>query len=578
MKRTGFFMLLLLLFVMGMSSTNAQIIIAPPTATPVSDTDGDGLPDSDDLCPTVVGTRENRGCPGATPQPPPPLSDPPAAPPGSEPPMVTPASDPSVTPPPASDPPAAPPFAPPVLPADGCYVTPAQDSRVNVRRAPDMSAEPIGSLYPGVIYPADGYVQIGTDIWVQLSTYEGSTGATGYSARVVLLFSSLCRQLSVSVVTSGDVTGAADDFAGNPGEQPVLCYLSVGYDPAYYGSAFDAQLGNESIAYGAFYFESAPGQPIAAGTPIWGVLFLNGLHELPPESPLFFQNPDNAIAAVSDQSVISAAMSGGLGAAFNLAYPNPNGGVMATNGTMLYRLSAPEHYGNCGPIVAIDDLVSVPEDDQVVQALECFVKPGTTIVTDCWCETSDSACVEILTSICYGEGAYLEQGPDNTACWYGEATAAGDNRVIFDYVVQGMSDCEADQHIWWLELPVGRDAPMSLRDIGRGNCVPDWDTLPPLERGDGPRLVVGRGSEVVDPHPVTDCDGDGVPDFAQYPLPGCVSDQLSVPTDTETTKEEPGWWGQVLDLTCPGDWIMMLEIDADGDEVVTDAQCVEEGE
>jgi hypothetical protein len=40
----------------------------PPTSTPPPDTDGDGVPDASDACPTVAGTEAN-GCP-----PPPPVT------------------------------------------------------------------------------------------------------------------------------------------------------------------------------------------------------------------------------------------------------------------------------------------------------------------------------------------------------------------------------------------------------------------------------------------------------------------------------------------------------------------------
>ena len=92
---------------------------------------------------------------------------------------------------------------------------------------------------------------------------------------------------------------------------------------------------------------------------------IDGFHELPPDSPLAFLNPDNAAAVASDPAVIAAAMNGGVSAAFDLAFPNPNDGIMAPNGTTFYRLSSPEQYGNCGPIVSIDDFAQPVNPDPV---------------------------------------------------------------------------------------------------------------------------------------------------------------------------------------------------------------------
>lgn len=87
-------------------------------------------------------------------------------------------------------------------------------------------------------------------------------------------------------------------------------------------------------------------------------------------------------------------------------------------------------------------------------------------------------------------------------------------------------------------------------------------------------LIVGRGSDsgVTDPT-AGDCDGNGIPDLYDFPAPDCAFD-LTIGDGSEVRKEDPDWWAQVLNLTCGGsNWIMMTEIDEDGDEVVTDAQC-----
>lgn len=593
----------------------------PPPAAPPTDSDGDGLADPDDQCPTVAGIRENGGCP--------PTNPPPGVPDSS-----------------------VPPFTPPVLPTDGCYVTPLNGNQVNVRKQPNLGADILGYLLSGKIYSASGFVMNGPDRWYVLTAYENSTGETGYTSASVALGSN-CAEIVPPTISTPPQT--ADQFATNPlPPQPVLCYLTVGYDAAFYGSAFDPALGDDSIPYAAFYFEQAAGTPIQPGTPVWGVDFINGYNALPPDSPLAFLDPDNAVAAASDMAVVSQAIAGGVSAAFPLAFPNPNGGVMAPNGTMFYRLSSPEHHGNCGPIVGgAPGGLTVADADPGVQALQCFVKPGTTIVSDCWCETSDTACVNLLTAICWGGGAYIDAGPDNTACWYDPLvdsglqidmlrTVAGSREIELplecamlqgrttvetcwcptndglcidrlvatctsqggtveqgtditscDYdgldatkridemtvaVAAGHLDACDDLMVWWFEAPNPYGDPFQLQDMGGGYCN---DPFSVFERPATPgmaRLIAGRGdSQITDPTENPDCDFNGVPDHQQSPLPPCALDLTSQLPDDSASKETEGWWSEVLRLTCGGsDWIIMLEIDEDGDEVVTDAQCVDD--
>ena len=534
----------------------------PPADDPVpaTDTDGDGLPDSDDQCPTVAGPRENRGCPPAD-------NPPPNEPPSSEPPS------------------SVPPFTPPALPTDGCYVTPANGNQINVRKAPNMAGDILGFLLPGVVYAADGYVMNGVETWYVLSVYENSAGDTGYAAGSVVQASACPERVPDDASTRPE---GADGFAGNPLPDVTLCYLSVGYDPAFYGSGYDAALGNESITYASFYFELEPGEPIQPGTPIWGVVSIDGYNELPPDSPLAFLNPDNAVAVASDPAVIAAAMNGGLAVAFDLAFPNPNGGIMAPNGTTFYRLSSPEHIGNCGPIVSIDDFASLP-DDGVVQALQCFTQPGTTLVESCWCESSDSDCVDQLVDICWGGGAYIDAGPDMTACWWvdvappsGDLVQAGRSDIdpaTRDTVGRQLdATCEDDLNVWWIEVPNPYGDPFDLQDVSGGNCEGALDGVFDTQPAQGMvRLVVGRSDDnVTDPTGTTDCDENGIPDIAEFPQPIC-GDLTSDMPDGNSAKETAGWWAEVLNLTCGGsDWIIMLEIDEDGDEVVTDAQCVDD--
>ncbi len=192
----------------------------PPSGDP--DSDGDGTVDSGDECPTVSGPRENRGCPP---------SNPPNNPPGGD---VPPPSN-----PPNGDNP--PPFTPPLLPTHECFVTSANGNNINVRKEPNMSADVLGSLLPGVVYPAQGYVMNGAEVWFVLTGYVGSVGETGYSAGSVLLSSAICAPVadpgnpgSVGVPTGN----AATDFESPDGGSPTLCHLTVGYDSPTWSDDF----------------------------------------------------------------------------------------------------------------------------------------------------------------------------------------------------------------------------------------------------------------------------------------------------------------------------------------------------
>ncbi|MBK8020894.1 MAG: hypothetical protein IPK19_05560 [Chloroflexi bacterium] len=350
MKRAALLMLLILSIVMMALATQvslAQIIIAPPTATPVPplDSDGDGLPDTRDQCPTVAGPTANMGCPVQSPPNNPPVENPPGQPPVNEPPVESAPVTPEVVTPP--------PFVPPALPTDGCYVTPAMNSRVNVRSAPDLNASIIGSLLPGVVYAAEGAVVAGSDVWFRLSVYEGSSGAPGFSSRSVLVYTN-CPQVP------GDAVGGSAGAAGlvsNPPDQPALCHLSVGFDAATWGGA-------ESVVYAAFWFAAEAGTPITAGTPVWGVIFLDEFLTL-PDSFLQFHDADSGVAVGPSQAAVEAAAAAGIGEAANMGWPTANGGI--SNGvTTLYRLNDDDNSGACGPIVGLDGLATAstaPTDD-----------------------------------------------------------------------------------------------------------------------------------------------------------------------------------------------------------------------
>ncbi len=241
--------ILILLLAIGATGALAQPGgFAPnPTAQP-PDSDGDGLRDPEDGCPNQAGPRTNKGCPEITPSPqPPPTGPTPTGPPAdsdgdgvidtsdqcpSEPGLLERAGCPEPDTdgdgfpdvrdecpavPGSIDTNGCPPFTPPTLPADACFITPATRSNVNVRQLPDLTAPVVGSLFPGVVYEAEGYViKNGTDIWFVLKNYELNVGVLpgtiGFSARVAVL-ASTCTELNAGASDSA----ASDDLASNEG-------------------------------------------------------------------------------------------------------------------------------------------------------------------------------------------------------------------------------------------------------------------------------------------------------------------------------------------------------------------------
>ncbi|MBI5929750.1 MAG: thrombospondin type 3 repeat-containing protein [Chloroflexi bacterium] len=547
------------------------IVTRPPTNT---DTDGDGIPDSDDLCPTVAGVRENRGCP---------VSNPPNNPdtdgdgtvdtddvcptvagalenrgcPVDNSPNSVPLSGPPI-------------FTPPTLPTDGCFVTPASENNVNVRKSADLGGEVIGKLLIGGVYPAEGYVVVGTEMWFVLKTYEGAVGEIGYSSRSVLLASS-CPQLPSE---RGDQTSGLDDYRDVPGDTVTLCHMSVGYDAPTWG----AYNGPESYTYAAFWFESAPGDPIAAGTKIWGVIYLSGAIVLLPDS-------ENAVAVAPDVALMELAASSGNPNAFY--WPTMAGGVRSGDLT-LYRLTDDNNDGACGPIVGLDDLAAPENNDPgVLEPMQCTVKPGTTLVDVCWCDTADSDCADQLVVICYGGDAYIESGPDTTACWF-EELVDPELDLYFDEAVSRIETCGDDFTIWWIELPDLNGNPFALQDLGEGHCAEDWARAGGINPafGDGSvRFISYRASNRPkgqnNLHQIGlamhDCDQNAEDDRFQMPFPSCVINEFSTGDANQTRssedKETAAWWGQVLPLACPNGWLMLTEIDADGEEIVTDIAC-----
>lgn len=241
------------------------VVVIPPTNP---DTDDDGLPDSDDACPTVAGPRENQGCPQtAPPNNPPPTNPDPTNP------------DPDNSRPVDRDGDGVPdnddrcpdeagivdnggcpmpetPFNPPLLPNDACYVTASGDFMARVRLFPGMVEEHIGNLTAGVIYPAQGIVNTSEGQWIRLSgefqhlNYEMWGGNDGYVSDAVVNHSG-CPTIDEPIST-------VDDFQV---PQFNLCHLTVGFDSTTWSN--NPQVPN--YTYASFWFAVSPGATIPVG-------------------------------------------------------------------------------------------------------------------------------------------------------------------------------------------------------------------------------------------------------------------------------------------------------------------------
>lgn len=181
-----------------MVSAQGGIITNPtPSPIPVRDSDGDGLPDTRDRCPNEAGPVDNNGCPIKEPvsEPTQPAADQPDQPPADP----TLPGDPPRNPGDFAPEPTVVPFTPPALNGDVCQVTPFTRTVVNVRGAPDLAAPIIGSLNPGTIYGAIGYVVVSTnEIWFVLLDYEGGPGPIGFGSRQALTANAECVQINLS--------------------------------------------------------------------------------------------------------------------------------------------------------------------------------------------------------------------------------------------------------------------------------------------------------------------------------------------------------------------------------------------
>lgn len=666
MKRVSLILILLaLVLVPGVSGViHAQqppIIIVPPNNP---DSDGDGLPDSEDGCPNKAGPRANKGCPvdngngGSGSDSDQPSSDPENPNPDSDGDGLSDKDDrcpneggptwtggcPEEDPDPNRDddnsqPPT---FNPPALPVDGCHVTPRDNFKVNVRKEADASADILGQLAPGVVYPALGYIMQGTDIWFVMTNYEGSTGTAGYASRSVLL-ATACPQ--IFILPEGVAGGGFDpmiDFEAPGGDQPTLCHMTVGFDSPTWSD--DPEV--PSYTYAAFYFENDPDEPLPAGTKIWGVVFVQDF--------IILADSINVFAIAPDAALFETAMNSDYAGFYN--WPTMEGGVIS-GGSKMFRLTGDvDKLGACGPIVGIDDFTAEPAGSA---EMKCVAKPGTTILDSCYCPAGNEGCITNLAYFCngYHDVADIYAEDDTVSCKFNVDASA----------IQVGTDCDYNGIPDHLEFPIPDcidDIVINLPDIFEDDGPEDWELDFLWEQcPDGWVWDNETGLEcetiiVEDNAPAGDCNENGIPDLDEFFPPDCYGklttetnnsgngvgrnarnqvmefhkgciDDLTVwwidvnPNDPfdyhglgegfcedsifnatqdpiqpgasrviagkggdpepiddfsngdngETQKEDPEWWGTVLDMTCPGDWLMIIEIDADGDEVVTDAQC-----
>jgi hypothetical protein len=143
--------------------------------------------------------------------------------------------------------------------------------------------------------------------------------------------------------------------------------------------------------------------------------------------------------------------------------------------------------------------------------------------------------------------------------------------------------CEDDLSVWWVDVRNPYANPFWLQDLGNGTCATHVGGIQVALQDGSVRFIRGGVSVAVGDVDTgiqvdVDCDNNGIFDYFQEPLPDCLMGTLTtLPNPGEDRSEDPAWWEQVLNLTCGGsDWIIMLDTDANGNEVVTDAQCTDD--
>ena len=182
------------------------------------DADGDGIADSLDACPTLVGPATNNGCPlftVATAVPPNP-EQPPTAPIDSDGDGINDDQDACPTQPgdtanngcPAAEQPTAPQITLVPMPTEGdCVMSTAGVDRVLIRDLPSVDSDVVGVIEPNVFIPFMGYVTTGDpNIPFWLLTDQGNTSDDNWIAGTVMRFGGDCP--SILLMDGVDVTGA----------------------------------------------------------------------------------------------------------------------------------------------------------------------------------------------------------------------------------------------------------------------------------------------------------------------------------------------------------------------------------
>jgi hypothetical protein len=345
-----------------------------------ADTDGDGLDDPNDQCPTVLGTADNNGCPG-----------------GTEEPCPEQASTPSCEP-----------TEPPRFPTDRCYVATAGRQDVNVRSELSLAADILGVLSAGNIYEAEIVLGENDEPWARLldtSTivlaHPADAGKEGYALLAALIFGNC----PIPTVPGNDALGQ-DGMGDFVMEDTPLCYMALGFDADIWGAE-----GMQNVIYAYFWFASNPGLPIPEGTVNAGVIMI--------EEFIDFPNPESAYAVATDPSYFEEAQ--------NAAYPGDYlwptlaGGIQSGD-LILPRIVEEvgiegDGTGRCGPIVPVapDDLSSNTGDE-----------PGNEIevpIDDLVCTVTSSS---FIFAFAFAPNTPLPEGAQPIAILYPEPQEGSD--------------------------------------------------------------------------------------------------------------------------------------------------------
>lgn len=319
-------------------------------------------------------------------------------------------------------------------------------------------------------------------------------------------------------------------------ERPTLCHLSVGFDSPTWSD--DPEV--PSVPYAAFYFESIPGEPLPAGTPAWGVVWVADFITL--------ADAENVFAIAPDPALYETAVNSGYGGTYN--WPTLNGGIQSAD-QKLWRLTGDVDIpGACGEIVGtIDDFTPVPRPQPPVD-IDDLQSPDIDRPTLChltvgydaptWSENYPE-----MDSVPYAT-FYFEWAP-------GLPMPAGLPIWGVAWVADYINLADANNVVSIAPDPALYETAVNSGYGGTYN----WPTP---THGGVQSLDQKLWRLTTDTNPGS-CG----------PIIGL--DDITIGDTGATANEDPDWWREVLDLMCPGDWLMILEINEAGEEVVADAQC-----